>query len=136
MEPLTTSAIAALTLVLSKALENTGETLGEKVMEQASKAMQLLKGKSPETAGAIELAAKNPDLVVEEPEDYGVAVLVEKVEQEAKADSELRVAIEDLAGRVQEAAKSDIEVAAALDALTETLKAQRQSIKKPDGILR
>jgi uncharacterized protein (DUF2342 family) len=56
-----------------------------------------------------------------------VAVLVEKVEEEAKADSELRAAIEALADHVMDAAKSNTEIVAALDALTETLKAQRQS---------
>jgi hypothetical protein len=130
MEPLTASAIAALTLVLSNALEKTGETLGENVMEQAGKAMEQLKRKSKETASAIERAAQNPDLVIEEPEEYGVAVLVEKVEEAAKTDPELRAAIEALAQKVEEAANLDIEMVAALDALTETLKTQRASLKK------
>ncbi len=128
MEPLTTGAIAALTLVLSTALEKTGERLGEKVMEQAGKVIEQLKRKSPETAVAIERGEQNPDLVIEEPEDYGVAILVEQIGEEAKTDPELRAAIETLAEKVEEQAKSDGEVAAALDALTETLKAQRQSI--------
>lgn len=130
MEPLTASAIAALTLVLSSALEETGKTLEGKVMEQVSKVIEQLKRKSPEAASAIEQAAQNPDLVIEYPEEYGVAVLVEKVEQEAKTAPELMAAVEVLAQKVEEAAHLDIEMAAALDALTETLKAQRPSLNK------
>lgn len=52
MEPFTAGAIA--TLVLTKAFEKAGETLGEKVMEKGGKLMQLLKRKSPDTASAIE----------------------------------------------------------------------------------
>ncbi|HEY9665688.1 MAG TPA: hypothetical protein V6C91_02740 [Coleofasciculaceae cyanobacterium] len=119
MKPLTTGAIAALTLVFSRTLEQTGEILGETVMQQFEKAIKLLDRLSPETAEAIKRAEQIPDLAIEEPEDYGVSVLVEKVEQEANLDPELRAALEALAQEVEEAAKSDAEVAAALDALTE-----------------
>lgn len=130
MESLTPSAIAALTLVLSNTLEETDESLGEQVMAQAGKVIEQLKHKSKQIASSLEQAAQNPDLVIEQPEDYGVAVLVEKVEAKAKTDAELRAAIEALAKKVEEAAKLDIEMAAALDALTETLKAQRPNFKK------
>lgn len=119
MKPLTTGAIAALTLVFSRTLEQTGERLRETVMQRFEKAIELLNSLSPETAEAIKRAEQNPDLAIEEPEDYGVSMLVEKVEQEAKTSPELRAAIEALAEEVEEAAKSDAEVAAALDALTE-----------------
>lgn len=99
MEPFTAGAIA--TLVLTKALEKAGETLGEKVMEKGGKLMQLLKRKSPDTASAIELAAQHPELVERQPEDYGQAVLVEKVESAAKSDSEIALAVQALADAVK-----------------------------------
>ncbi|MBD1891930.1 hypothetical protein [Coleofasciculus sp. FACHB-SPT9] len=98
MEPFTAGAIA--TLVLTKAIEKAGETLGEKVMEQGGKLMQLLKRKSPDTANAIEVAAQHPELVEQQPEDYGEAVLVEKVESAANSDSEIAAAVQALADAV------------------------------------
>jgi hypothetical protein len=99
MEPFTAGAIA--TLVLTKALEKAGETLGEKVMEKGGKLMQLLKRKSPDTASAIEVAAQHPELVEQQPEDYGEAVLVEKVESAANSDSEIAAAVQALADAVK-----------------------------------
>ena len=99
MEPFTAGAIA--TLVLTKALEKAGETLGEKVMEKGGKLMQLLKRKSPDTASAIEVAAQHPELVEQQPEDYGEAVLVEKVESAANSDSEIAPAVQALADAVK-----------------------------------
>lgn len=99
MEPFTAGAIA--TLVLTKAFEKAGETLGEKVMEKGGKLMQLLKRKSPDTASAIEVAAQNPELIEQQPEDYGEAVLVEKVESAANSDSEIAAAVQALADAVK-----------------------------------
>ena len=99
MEPFTAGAIA--TLVLTKALEKAGETLGEKVMEKGGKLMQLLKRKSPDTASAIEVVAKHPELVEQQPEDYGEAVLVGKVESAANSDSEIAAAVQTLADAVK-----------------------------------
>lgn len=99
MEPFTAGAIA--TLFLTKALEKAGETLGEKVMEKGGKLMQLLKRKSPDTASAIEVAAQHPELVEQQPEDYGQAVLVEKVESAANSDSEIAAAVQALADAVK-----------------------------------
>jgi hypothetical protein len=100
METFTAGAIA--TLVLTKAIEKAGETLGEKVMEKGGKLMQLLKRKSPDTASAIEVAAQHPELVEQQPEDYGEAVLVEKVESAANSDSEIAAAVQALADAVKE----------------------------------
>jgi len=99
MEPFTAGAIA--TLVLTKAIEKGGEILGEKVLEKGGQLMQLLKRKSPDTASAIELAAQHPELVERQPEDYGQAVLVEKVESAAKSDSEIALAVQALADAVK-----------------------------------
>lgn len=99
MEAFTAGAIA--TLVLTKAFEKVGETLGEKVMEKSGKLMQLLKRKSPDTASAIEAVAQQPELVEQQPEDYGEAVLVEKVESAANSDSEIAAAVQALADTVK-----------------------------------
>jgi hypothetical protein len=99
METFTAGAIA--TLVLTKAIEKAGETLGQKVMEKGGKLMQLLKRKSPDTASAIEVAAQHPELVEQQPEDYGEAVLVEKVESAANSDSEIAAAVQALADAVK-----------------------------------
>jgi hypothetical protein len=100
MEPFTAGAIA--TLFLTKAIEKTGEIFGEKVLvEKGGQLMQLLKRKSPDTASAIELVAQHPELVEQQPEDYGEAVLVEKVESAAKSDSEIAVAVQALADAVK-----------------------------------
>lgn len=99
MEPLTAGLIA--TLVLTKAFEKTGEKLGEKALEQSGKLMQMLKHKSPETASAIEVATQSPELAQQQPEDYGEAVLVEKIESASNSDSEIAAAVQALAETVK-----------------------------------
>jgi predicted nucleic acid-binding Zn-ribbon protein len=130
MEPLTAGAIALVTLASNKFIEKTGEILAEKVFEQGGKVMKLLKRKSPETARELEAAAENPALPPGQPEDIGEAVLVEKIESAAKADPEIRAAVEALATDVQEAEKVNPELEKAIKELTETVKAQQQSIQK------
>lgn len=100
MEPFTAGAIA--TLFLMKAIEKTGEIFGEKVLvEKGGQLMKLLNRKSPDTARAIELVAQHPELIEQQPEDYGEAVLVEKVESAAKSDSEIALAVQALADAVK-----------------------------------
>ncbi|MEG3954386.1 hypothetical protein [Microcoleus sp. herbarium2] len=103
MEPFTPVAIATLFLMkaFDKGVDTLGEKLGEKVLEKGGQLMQLLKRKSPDTASAIELAAQHPELVERQPEDYGQAVLVEKVESAAKSDSEIALAVQALADAVK-----------------------------------
>ena len=96
------------------ALQRTGEILMDKSLEKGQQVMQLLKDRFPDTAGAIEIAAQRPELAQQQPLDYGEAVLVEKVEQAANADPEIKAAIEDLAAtqentQVAEAVKTVIE---------------------------
>jgi hypothetical protein len=50
MEPVTLTAAAIATLVITKAIEKTGEVLGEKTLEAGGKLFSLLKRKQPETA--------------------------------------------------------------------------------------
>jgi MinD-like ATPase involved in chromosome partitioning or flagellar assembly len=62
MEPVTLTAIgtAILTLLATKALEKTGENLGDKIFEEGSKLLSLLKRKFPNIASSIELADRQP----------------------------------------------------------------------------
>ena len=96
---MTASAIA--TLVLTKAFERTGTVLADKTIEQGGKLIQLLKSKSPDTASAIEQVRQNPQLVEQQPEDYGEAVLIEKVESAAKSDAEIEKEVQALADGVK-----------------------------------
>src|ERR671933_143762 len=127
MEPLTAGAIALVNLLLNKSVEKTGEILAEKTFEQGGKLMKLLMRKSPETAGELEAAAELPALSPGQPEDFGEAVLVEKIESAAKADPEIRAAVEALGNDAKEAAKVNPELEKAIKELTETVKAQGQS---------
>ncbi len=63
--------------------------------------IQLLKRKSPDTGSAIEIAAQNPELIKQQPEDYGEAVLIEKVDSAAKSDAEIATAVQALADAVK-----------------------------------
>ncbi|MCC5622567.1 hypothetical protein [Nostoc sp. CHAB 5715] len=102
MEPLTAGAIALVTLLLNKTFEKTGEIIVAKVFDQGGKVVKLLKEKSPETASVIEIVQNNPQLAEQQPEDYGEAVLVERIKEQAVANPEIRAAVEALG----EAAKS------------------------------
>ncbi|MBG1266716.1 hypothetical protein [Nostoc sp. WHI] len=94
MEPVTLTAAAIATLVITKAFERTGEILGEKALEQGGKLFLLLKRKEPNTASSIELAQTQPL-------NYGQASLVEQVEEAAKKDPEIAQAVEALADVVK-----------------------------------
>ncbi|MGK7949146.1 MAG: hypothetical protein AB4368_10165 [Xenococcaceae cyanobacterium] len=88
MELLTTAAIAIGSVVATKALEKTGEKIGEALFDKTSKFLSSLKKQSPDTVTAIEKAP-------EQPLDYGKAVL--EVESAAKANPEVDRAMQDLA---------------------------------------
>ncbi len=88
MEPLTTAAVAIGSVVATKALEKTGEKLGEALFEKTSKFLSSLKKQSPDTVTAIEK-------VPEQPLDYGQAVL--EVEAAAKANPQVERAMQELA---------------------------------------
>src|ERR671932_453377 len=134
MDPLTAGAIALVTLFLNKSVEKTGEILTEKLFEQGGKVRKLLKRKSPETASELEAAAEQPALPRGQPEYIGQAVLVEKIESAAKADPEIREAVEALGNDVQEASKVNPELEKAIRDLTEAVQAQLSSSQNPAKI--
>lgn len=125
MEPLTTGAIALVTLLLNKTFEKTGEIIVNKAFEQGKKVITLLKHKSPDTAIAIEAVVKNQALPPEERENIGEAVLVSMIESEAQKKPEIQAAVEALATDVDAAVKVNVELAAAVAALTKTVKDQQ-----------
>ncbi|NJL64635.1 MAG: hypothetical protein HC903_25990 [Methylacidiphilales bacterium] len=88
MEPLSTAAIAIGTVIATKALEKTGEKVGEALWDKTGKFLVTLKKHAPYTVTAIEKAP-------EQPLDYGKAVL--EVESAAKANPEVKQAMEDVA---------------------------------------
>ena len=77
MDPLT----VILTVLATKALEKTGENLGDALTERVGKFFSVLKHESPDTASAIELAP-------EQPLDYRQAML--EVESAADRNDEFK----------------------------------------------
>lgn len=88
MEPFTTAAIAIGSVIATKALEKTGEKVGEALWDKTGKFLVTLKKQSPHTVTAIEKAP-------EQPLDYGKAVV--EVESAAKANPEVAKAAQELA---------------------------------------
>ncbi|MGD1698731.1 hypothetical protein [Dapis sp. BLCC M229] len=91
MEPIT--ILTALAAVLgTKALEKTGENIGQVVWDKSAKLMKYLKQESPGAIAAIEQAS-------EQPLDYGQAVLEM---QEAAENPDVAQTIQELAAAVEE----------------------------------
>ena len=108
MDPASLSAAAIATLLLTKMVEKVGEELGkklsdvgDKVLEQIGILKQLLWRKAPKTASAIERVTYQPELIEQQPEDYGIEVLIKKMESLAKADLEMAEVVEALAREVR-----------------------------------
>ena len=91
MEPITI-AIALAAVLGTKALEKTGEKVGEVVWDKSAKFLESLKQKSPDVVTAIEQAS-------EQPLDYGEAILEM---QEAAANPDVARRIQELAAAVEE----------------------------------
>jgi hypothetical protein len=92
MEPFTTAAIAIGSVVATKALEKTGEKVGEILWQQTGNFLNSLKKESPDTVTAIEKAP-------EQPLDYGKAVL--ETEAAAKANPEVAQRMQELVAMVE-----------------------------------
>ncbi|WP_414549536.1 hypothetical protein [Anabaena sp. CCY 0017] len=88
MEPLTTAAIAIGSVVATKALEKTGEKVGEVLWDKTGQFLVKLRKHSPQTVVAIEKAP-------EQPLDYGKALI--EVESAAQANPEVAQAAQELA---------------------------------------
>ena len=87
MEPLTAGAIAIGTVIATKAVEKTGEKVGETLWNKTGEFLVTLKKHSPHTVVAIEKAPSQPL-------DYGKTVL--EVESAAIAHPEVNQAVQEL----------------------------------------
>jgi hypothetical protein len=92
MEAFTTAAIAIGSVVATKALEKTGEKVGETLWQQTGNFLNSLRNESPDTVTAIEKAP-------EQPLDYGKAVL--EIEAAAKANPEVAQRMQELVAMVE-----------------------------------
>jgi hypothetical protein len=105
METLTAAAVA--TLLLTKMIEKIGEKMGEKLpelggkaIEQIGKLKQALWKKAPETASAIERVTYQPELVEQQPLEFGIEVLTAKIELATKQDAEIAEFVDALAAEI------------------------------------
>lgn len=92
MEPFTAGAIAIGAIIATKALEKTGEKVGEALWDKAGEFFVTLNRHSPQTVVAIEKAPSQPL-------DYGKAVL--EVESAAQVNPQLAQAAQELATAAQ-----------------------------------
>ncbi|MGH2415653.1 MAG: hypothetical protein ACRDEA_18565 [Microcystaceae cyanobacterium] len=122
MELVSLTAGAIATLILTKALEKTGEVLGEKALEQSGKLMQLLWQKFPKTAQTIE----SIDLpALEGDEVYLDAEIVKEIDAAVQADAEVAVTVQSLAQTVtQQVMAKNFKVKGNLEAGNLTQKAK------------
>jgi hypothetical protein len=113
MEPLITGAIAIGTVKATKAVEKTGEKVGETLWNKTGEFLVTLKKHSPHTVVAIEKAPSQPL-------DYGKAVL--EVESAAIANPEVNQALQKLVAE----AKTDppLNLAQVLQDIAQALKSQ------------
>jgi hypothetical protein len=113
MEPLTAGAIAIGTVIATKAVEKTGEKVGEALWDKTSQFLVTLKKHSPHTYVAFEKAPSQPL-------DYGKAVL--EVESAAKANPEVNLAVEELVAEAK--ANPPLNLAQTLEDIAVVLKSQ------------
>jgi len=113
MEPFTTAAIAIGSVVATKALEKTGEKVGETLWQQTGNFLNSLKKESPDTVTAIEKAP-------EQPLDYGKAVL--EIEAAAKANPEVARRMQELVATAETEPLPNLE--AILNQIANALKSQ------------
>lgn len=115
MEPLTAGAIAIGTVIATKAVEKTGEKVGETLWNKTGEFLVTLKKHSPNTVVAIEKAPSQPL-------DYRKAVL--EVESAAKAHPEVNQAVQELVA----AAKADPKVASKVQELETNINSHPASV--------
>ena len=99
MEPLTTAAISIGSIVATKALEKTGDKVGEALSQKIINFLSLLKIQCPQTVNAIEKAS-------EQPLDFNQAVL--EVEAAAEANPQVKQAMEELAATAKDEPNSKL----------------------------
>ena len=113
MEPLTAGAIAIGTVIATKAVEKTGEKVGEVLWDKTGQFLVTLKKHSSHTVVAIE---KAPSQSL----NYGKAVL--EVESAAKAHPEVDQAVQELVAAAKD--NPPLNLAQVLQELALSLKSQ------------
>ncbi|WP_293076190.1 hypothetical protein [Moorena sp. SIO3H5] len=100
MEPLAAAVVAISTVLATKALEKTGENVGQVVWDNTSQFVESLRNQSPDTVMAIEQAP-------EQPLDYAEVVL--ELETAAKQNPEVAQSMERLVTTVDAEALPNLE---------------------------
>ncbi|NET83606.1 MAG: hypothetical protein F6J94_17265 [Moorea sp. SIO1F2] len=100
MEPLAAAVVAISTVLATKALEKTGENVGQVVWDQTSQFVESLRNQSPDTVMAIEQAPGQP---------LNYAEVVLEVEAAAKQNPEVAQSIESLVTTVDAEALPNLE---------------------------
>ncbi|MBC6478973.1 MAG: hypothetical protein GDA56_15595 [Hormoscilla sp. GM7CHS1pb] len=119
MEPLTTAAVAIGSVVATKALEKTGEKVGEAVFDRTAKFLESLKAESPGTMIAIEQ-------VRELPLDYGKAM--QEIEAAAKGNPQVAQAMQELAAEAEAEADQNYMLYEVLQEIKDELKFRQPSM--------
>ncbi|NJL91918.1 MAG: hypothetical protein HC916_20655 [Coleofasciculaceae cyanobacterium SM2_1_6] len=91
MEPILAAALAVSTIITTKALEKTGEKLGETVVDRTGKVLAFLRHKSPETVTVIETTPAALDYIQ----------TVETVKIEANRDPQFAQLLQELVTAAQ-----------------------------------
>ncbi|NET66815.1 MAG: hypothetical protein F6K63_21480 [Moorea sp. SIO1G6] len=127
MEPLAAAVVAIATVLGTKALEKTGENVGQVVWNQTNQFLESLRNQSPNTVMAIEQAP-------EQPLDYAEVVL--ELETAAKQNPEVAQAMELLVTTVDAEALPNLEeIIQDINKALESHKAKRDNynIEKVDN---
>jgi hypothetical protein len=93
MDPLTVASAVAL-LILTKAVEKTGDKLGEKVIQSGNELWQSLHQRKPDTAGEIIKIAQASDLSRTETLSLDVPTIISDIKQLANEDEDFRQSVE------------------------------------------
>jgi hypothetical protein len=101
MEPTTLAAIFLAAFVV-KLAEKAVETLGERAAENGGNLISVLQRKDPEAVVAIERLAQRDELTGQDYVDLGVAQLVDRVQQLASVDPEVKAAVDASAEAMQQ----------------------------------
>lgn len=101
-------SISLVTVILTKMMEKVGEKIGEKLpdlggysLEKIDKLKQMLWHRDPETASDIEKVNSHPELVEQQPENYSLQVLTEKIASIVQQQPEILELVEAIAEEVK-----------------------------------
>lgn len=100
MEPLTVASAVAL-LILTKAVEKTGDKLGEKAVETGNELWNSLRQRRPETAAEIVRIAESSNLSRPEMIDVNASTVISDIQQLADEDGGFRRAVDTAAQQWQ-----------------------------------